>query len=361
MNRLLIIGSFPAPYRIAVFKGLCKKYETDIFFVTSDDEKRDTRFFVKATEVPYHLLNEREGKEFFFDKLKKIKQYKAVIAYDWYLPYAMLAELVALLFGIPYVINCDGALRKSYQDFKIKDIIKRFYISNARYCFASGKHAEDYFLHYGAKKARIIRHNFSSLSSRDIVKCLPSEKEKLQYRNKLGFGNRKVVLSVGQFIYRKGFDLLLKAWKKLDCEYTLIIIGGGPERENYEQYIKMNNLRNVSLLEYIPHDEVLLYMKAADLFVLPTREDVWGLVVNEAMAVGLPIITSDQCVAGDELLSSECICPIEEFSEKLPFMIKKLFESPIMLKDIREENLETIKKYTYDDIVKSHISSLEKL
>ena len=42
---------------------------------------------------------------------------------------------------------------------------------------------------------------------------------------------------------------------------------------------------------------------ASDLFVLPTREDIWGLVINEAMSFGLPIITTRKCIAGTELIT----------------------------------------------------------
>lgn len=58
------------------------------------------------------------------------------------------------------------------------------------------------------------------------------------------------------------------------------------------------------------------YYKAADLFVLPTREDIWGLVINEAMAYGLPIITTDKCVAGVQLLNNQelTIIPTNDIS-----------------------------------------------
>lgn len=55
---------------------------------------------------------------------------------------------------------------------------------------------------------------------------------------------------------------------------------------------------------FIPQRHVCEYMKAADLFVLPTRYDIWGLVINEAMASGLPIITTTRCVAGVELIEN---------------------------------------------------------
>ena len=48
--------------------------------------------------------------------------------------------------------------------------------------------------------------------------------------------------------------------------------------------------------------ELATYYQAADLFVFPTREDIWGLVINEALSFGLPVITTRKCVAGVEMI-----------------------------------------------------------
>lgn len=64
----------------------------------------------------------------------------------------------------------------------------------------------------------------------------------------------------------------------------LVIVGGGEEENQYRQYIADHNLENVQLVGFKQKEEIFEYYKAADLFVLPTREDIWGLVINEAMA-----------------------------------------------------------------------------
>ena len=80
-------------------------------------------------------------------------------------------------------------------------------------------------------------------------------------------------------------------------EYTLCIVGDEPTQE----FIEMKNnmkLDNIVFVGFKTKKELKDYYIAADVFCLQTRGDVWGLVVNEAMAYGLPIITTDKCVAG---------------------------------------------------------------
>lgn len=61
---------------------------------------------------------------------------------------------------------------------------------------------------------------------------------------------------------------------------------------------------NIVFVEFKTKEDLIDYYRAADLFVLPTREDIWGLVVNEAMAVGTPVITTTNCGAGIEILKN---------------------------------------------------------
>lgn len=97
--------------------------------------------------------------------------------------------------------------------------------------------------------------------------------------------------------------------------YTLCIVGDEPTQE----FIGMNNnmkLDNVVFVGFKTKKELKDYYIAADVFCLQTRGDVWGLVVNEAMAYGLPVITTDKCVAGIELIEDDkngYVIPVEDY------------------------------------------------
>lgn len=104
-------------------------------------------------------------------------------------------------------------------------------------------------------------------------------------------------ISVGQLVPRKGFSELIDAWGEQSPEFlrenSLWIVGEGPHRHDLEQQIRKRSLSEaIKLLGHkTPEDLAALY-RQCDAFVLPTLMDHWGLVVNEAMAAGLPILCS---------------------------------------------------------------------
>ncbi|MDD6678221.1 MAG: glycosyltransferase family 4 protein, partial [Firmicutes bacterium] len=144
--------------------------------------------------------------------------------------------------------------------------------------------------------------------------------------------------------------------KNLPADVGIYIVGG----EADERYI---NLRQELGLEKTVHfwgfrtrDQLTELYKAADLFCLPTREDIWGLVVNEAMAFGLPVVTTEQCVAGMELVENGvngCLVPIED-PDALSEGLKKILSSD--LEAMGRASLQKIQGYTIENMVKVHLT-----
>ena len=120
-------------------------------------------------------------------------------------------------------------------------------------------------------------------------------------------------------------------------------------------------MKNVQLVGFKQKEEIFEYYKAADLFVLPTREDIWGLVVNEAMAMGLPVVSTDMCVAATELIEDGVngyIVPVND-SKELTEAMKKMLRADS--KAIGRINLQKISNYTYENVVYSHVAAINKV
>lgn len=357
--KVLVISSYPAPYRVGVFKELSKSYETEIYFDTCSNENRSPEWFCKSNEFHFEILDNQESIDHFKKALKQIKKYDFVIAYDPTLKPAMRAIFLCRLKRIPYFVNNDGAIiRKNF----IRDHIKKFLYRGATACFSSGRSATAYYRYYGIDSSKIFEHKFTSLDEKDILKSPISDEEKKDLRKQLNLPDKVTFISIGQFIPRKGFDVLIKAWEKIGDDAHLLIIGGGDERASYEQYINEHNIKGITIIDFMPKDELFKYYCASDVFVLPTREDIWGLVVNEAMAVGLPVITTDNCVAGLELIENDLngyIVPVEDYNELSDKMLLLLNNNDLR-KKIAINNLNKISGWTIEEIAKRHVEAINQ-
>lgn len=357
--KILAFADFPSPYRVEVFKGLAKEYDMLVVFDKMSDQNRNAAWFCKNTGLNSISLLEEAGRMQFEKELKQIKKYDLVLAYDYHIKNAIRLEIDCIKNKVPYIMNLDGAfIRKNF----IKNIIKRYLVTHAAGYFASGNHAAEYFKYFGADENKIYYHPFTSLHADEVLKEPLSETEKTRYKKKLGVDKSKMVLTIGQFIHRKGFDVLLEAWnKEMDESCSLVIVGGGEEENQYRQYIADHNLKNVQLVGFKQKEEIFEYYKAADLFVLPTREDIWGLVINEAMACGLPVISTNMCLGAVELIDNGIngyIVPVNNSNELTEAMKKLLCVDSSVIGIV---NLQKISNYTYENVIKSHIQAINEL
>lgn len=120
--------------------------------------------------------------------------------------------------------------------------------------------------------------------------------------SQLPFSREKtVVLFVGRLIPNKGVEALLHAFQSIRSrEITLVIIGDGPLQKNVMEAKEKD--RRIEYRRFVPHEELPNYYHAADLLILPSTYEAWGLVINEAMNAGLPIITTGNVGAAGEIV-----------------------------------------------------------
>jgi len=119
---------------------------------------------------------------------------------------------------------------------------------------------------------------------------------------------RPVLLCVGQMIGRKGWPQLLHSASRLQQsghEFTLLLVGGGPEQPRFEALAAQLGLHHVYFFPAVSPENMPTVYRSADCLVFPTLEDVWGLVVNEAMWCGLPVISSIYAGCTGEVVSQE--------------------------------------------------------
>jgi glycosyltransferase involved in cell wall biosynthesis len=134
---------------------------------------------------------------------------------------------------------------------------------------------------------------------------------------------RPILLHVGQFTARKGIEPLLRAAAEQQKRwqiFSLVFVGSGPEKEADEQLSRELGLKNVHFLPPREPTRMPSIYKSADALIFPTLEDVWGLVANEAILSGLPVLCSKYAGCASELFDPESIFnpqDPDEFSRKL--------------------------------------------
>ncbi len=131
----------------------------------------------------------------------------------------------------------------------------------------------------------------------DLEMFSPSEKS--EARRSLGLPDRNIVLSVGRVEPLKGFDILLMAMATLDerADNTVVIVGGGaedsPELERLRDLARSLGLEDrIIFTGAVSQEQLSVYYNAADVYVMPSYYESFGLVALEAMACGVPVIAS---------------------------------------------------------------------
>ena len=365
--KVLFITNMPSPYRVDFFNELGKLCDLTVLFERRDASHRNENWF----------KSEFQNFNGIFLKVKKLtassvisfevisylnrKEYDIIVIGGYSTPTGMLAIQYMNLNRIPFILNADGGLIPKKENI-IKRMIKQYYISSAKFCLSTGEETTRYLVHYGANSEKVFIYPFTSLFKKDVIEFPIHHKTKKELKTKLGIKEEKIILSIGQFIHRKGFDILLKACQNIPSQYGVYIIGGEPT----EEYIKLKedlNLINVHFIGFKSKEELKEYYKASDLFVLPTREDIWGLVINEAMAYGLPVITTDRCIAGLELIKdyeNGFIVPVNNV-EILSDRINEVLDDEIMKEEMSKNNLRKIQKYTIESMAMEHMRIFQEI
>ena len=355
--KVLWLTNIPSPYRVDFFNELGKQCELTVLFERQASEERDDSWKQFSTDhfhavfLPGKTIGVAEA--FCPSVIRYLtKAYDRIVVTNFSDPTGMLAIQWLKIRRIPYCLESDGAFPGSGTG--MKEHVKRWIIAGAAQYFSTASIHDDYYRLYGAPADRIVRYPFTSVHAKDVLSEPVGAEQKAALRAALEMTEQHIVVSVGQFIHRKGYDILMKACTVMDSCIGVYIIGGRPTEE-YLNMVRDYNLSNVHFVGFKKKDELERYYMSADVFVLPTREDIWGLVVNEAMAKGLPVVTTDRCVAGLEMVkngSNGMIVPVED-AQGIAQAVTEVIKRP----DMAQHVLETARQYTIEHMTGVHIQA----
>ncbi|MGA9069883.1 MAG: glycosyltransferase family 4 protein [Terracidiphilus sp.] len=179
---------------------------------------------------------------------------------------------------------------------KTKELVKQIFVSAFAAAHVYGKSNRDYLEHLGMSPSKILEKRATVDSG-------------LFMRRRANFnaGFRRFVY-VGRFSPEKNLLFLLEAFgiARDKCPAELVMAGYGPEEPLLREYVQTAGLGEfVKFAGQKTQDEVSKEMAKSDCLVLPSLSETWGLVVNEALCTGLPVIVSDRCGCARDLARPE--------------------------------------------------------
>ncbi len=288
--------------------------------------------------------------------LRKNKEYDAIIVEQYFTPTAPISINYLSRHKVPFIISADGRfIFEKERNYKRK--LKSSLISKATLWMTGGKESIKYLAHYDADPARTKIFRFASYKENDQPDHQITKEEREAIRKELGINEEKVILSVGRQVQGKGFDVLLRAFGNLNLrkgEAGLYILGGDPNEE-CQEILKNMDTTNIHFPGLANKETLKLYYTAADMLAFPTRYDVWGFPVTEAISFALPIIVTDQCKAGLELIKDEINGYLIESDDvdTLADRIKRLLENEEKRQDMAKANYLLSKEYNSEKMAES--------
>jgi len=221
-------------------------------------------------------------------------------------PRTVLCWFVARATGASFLIWTEEIQSSARGRSSLQRAFRRFLLPRADAFFAWGEPARDYLLSRGVLVDRISVvpqsidvEGWNSLRPRESRSSLRAE---------LGLSNTTFLL-VGRLIERKGIDRFIESWAALDSSMasnaTAVIVGSGDLETELCALSTRLGARNIIFKGSLSSRELAKFYTACDVFVFPSLEDVWGMVVNEALLFGMPVLGSVHAGAVQQLVNEK--------------------------------------------------------
>lgn len=310
-----MISEIVAHYRIPVFNKIAEQLGRDFHVLFLGELGIRTQWKVRYREIDfsYTVL---PGLQFQIDQsfayflnptiLWTLCRFRPdiVIVESYQHPSVLFVILYAKLFKKRLVLWTESNRHDIRSGHPVKQAYKRWFVRNCTEHLAVGKASFEYLLSLRADADRIwvapdaVDNDFFSKA------CDRERGEGKAFKQSKGYPE-KLILYVGRLTDPKGIPDLLTAFQVL-CERIshlgLVLVGSGEGESRYKDFCQVNNLRRVFFEGFVHQEDLPAYYAAADVFVLPTHSDPWGLVLNEAMACKLPVVATDVAGAARDLI-----------------------------------------------------------
>ena len=276
---------------------------------------------------------------------------------------ALAVILKVLLRCRVIIIYEGGSPGVDYRNSPLRLLSRRLMVRGADAFVVNGKLAENYVVEIlGAQKEKVFAEPFLVPSIPALLQSSETIQPLIDFQLKY-----PLFLFVGQIVPRKGLKVLLEACillkEKGYQDYTLLVVGDGEQKHELEEFASSNNLNEqVKWLGKVPYKCLGAYFQTADIFVFPTYEDIWGMVLTEAMAFGKPVICSQGANAVEMVVDGENgFVYHPEHTEQLAGYMCRFLENPDLIETMGKKSAQIMANHTPVEATKSFTKAAASL
>ncbi len=383
-KRLAIITTHPIQYNAPLFELLTSRnnIEIKIFYTWGDSvlkEKYDPGFG-KSIQWDIDLL---KGYSYLFlenvakekgshhyngidnpDVINQIKIYnpESILIYGW--PLKSHYKVMRYFKGkLPVYFRGDSILKIS--DDWIRKFLKRIYISwvyrSIDKAFYTGSMNKDYFINYGISESNLIYapHAVNNDFFRNAINDEPERS--INWRRSLGIEDQQIVfMYAGKLDKNKNTDYLLDNFVLMDSPSAHMVIAGDGDEKN-SLVNKFGKHERIHFLPFQNQSAMPFLYNLSDVFVLPSKNETWGLSINEAMACGKAILTNSTIGAAKDLVINKINGLVFDESIQFDLLSKmKLLVDKETVLEMGKQSLIKIKDWNYVKIAEVIEDTLNK-
>ncbi len=318
-HRLVILTEIISPYRIPLFNSLAQCDSVDlhvIFLAETDPTLRQWKVYKEEIRFSYQVLPSWRMRIDKFNLLLNVGNLRALTQAA---PHSILcggynyvASWRSLLWArrhhVPFFLWSESNLQDMRRGRAIVELLKREFLRRCSGFVVPGQSAAEYLRHHKIKSEAIftapnaVNNDFFANAAVAVRKNADSQ------QRSLGLPDR-YFLFVGRVVPEKGVFELLHAYAKLDeamrRRVGLVFAGDGIARQQLEREAASISPGSVRFTGFVHREQLAAYYALSEALILPTHTDPWGLVVNEAMACGLPVILSQAAGCAANLVTED--------------------------------------------------------
>jgi glycosyltransferase involved in cell wall biosynthesis len=360
--RLVILTEIIAPYRIPVFNALSGGPGLDlhvIFLAETNAALRQWRVYKNEIRFSYQVLPSWRwrfgGNDVLINRglvsaLNKVHP-QAIICGGYNYAASWSALMWAKRRGVRFVLWSESNRYDARRGSRWVESLKAYFLRRCDGFVVPGKASLEYLSVLGSAEGSISTAPNAVDNDLFARQAEAAQLHAAEFRKKLELPLR-FILFVGRLVPEKGVFDLLEAYAKLDhsvrSEVGLVFAGDGVSRRELAEQAKQISPGTVRFPGFAQREDLAGLYALAEVLVLPTHSDPWGLVVNEAMACGLPIIVSNVAGCSADLVQNDwngyVVAPRDP--EKLSEAIDSVVGQPELRRQMSSRSLERIRDYS---------------